>query len=193
MSYIITKTDGSILATTNMPNGTLIDGTTDSSIGVTLIGRNFPSYGALQNENFVRLVENFADNTPPTESLAALSVLTGTVWYDTVNKKLKVYDGTNWNLVGGSIVSATAPTTITYTLITGDHWYNSVTKQLNVWNGTSWEIVGPAIGTLQQWNTLASSIPAGFHLCDGSHGTPDLTAYTIAGTGYSISYIQKIS
>jgi len=193
MSYIITKTDGTVLTTTNMPNGALIDGTIDSSTGITLIGRNFPSYGQIQNDNFVRLLENFAGAVSPTQSLSALSTLTGTLWYDTVNKKIRVYDGTNWNLVSGSIVSMAAPTTTTYTLTVGDQWYNSVAQQLNIWNGTSWDLVGPAIGTIQQWNTQASSIPSGFHLCDGTYGTPDLTSRTITGTGYSISYIQKIS
>lgn len=144
MSYVITKTDGTTLITTNMPGGVLIDGTTDSSTGITFIGRNFPSYGELQNENFVRLLENFAGNVSPVQSLSALSALTGTIWYDTGSKKLKVYDGTNWNLVGGSIVSATAPTTLTYTLTTGDQWYNTATSQLNIWTGTAWIVPGTA-------------------------------------------------
>jgi hypothetical protein len=151
MSYIINKTNGSVLSTSNIVNGTLLDGTIDASTGVSLIGRNFPNYGEVQNENFVRLLENFADANPPTISLAAVSALTGTIWYDTVNKKLRVYDGTDWN------------------------------------------IVGLPAGALIQWNTLLASVPPGFQLCNGTNGTPDLTAQTISGTGYSISYIQKIS
>jgi hypothetical protein len=142
MSYVITKTNGSVLATTNMPGGVLTDGTTDSSTGLTFIGRNYPSYGELQNENFVRLLENFADDISPMESLSALSALTGTLWYDTANQKLKVYDGTNWNLVGGSIVSASEPTTVTYTLTVGDQWYNTATNQLNAWTGNTWSVLG---------------------------------------------------
>jgi hypothetical protein len=151
MSYTINKTDNSVLSTSNIKNGTLLDGTIDQSTGLYLIGRNYPNYGQAQNENFVRLLENFADTNPPTISLSAVSALTGTIWYDTINKRLRVYDGTDWNLVGV-----------------------------------------PA-GALIQWNTLASSIPVGFQLCDGTNGTPDLSSQVLTGTGYSIKYIQKIS
>lgn len=100
MSYIINKTDGTALSTAIITNGKLLDGTVDTSIGLSLIGRNYPNYGQIQNENFVHLLENFADANPPTVSLSALNALTGTVWYDTVNKRLRVYDGTDWNVVG---------------------------------------------------------------------------------------------
>ena len=103
MSYIINKTDGTALSTTNISAGKLLDGTVDTDTGLSLIGRNYPNYGDAQNENFVRLLENFADVNPPTISLTALNALTGTLWYDTANKKLRVYDGTNWNSVGSPI------------------------------------------------------------------------------------------
>ena len=143
MSYLITKTDGTILATTNMPNGTLLDGTTDSSIGLTLVGRNYPNYGQIQNDNFVHLVENFADTVPPTSSLAALSALVGTIWYDTGLKKIRVFDGTNWNPASSTFVANLAPTTSTYTLSNGDQWWDTVNLQLNSWNGTNWVLIGP--------------------------------------------------
>lgn len=141
MSYIINKTDGTVLSTTNMPSGVLLDGTSDSSTGVTLFGRNYPSYGDAQNENFVHLLENFAASNPPTQSLTALSALRGTLWYDTTAKKIKVYDGTNWNLVGGSIVSAITPASDKYTLNIGDQWWNTNTHQLSIWNGTAWALI----------------------------------------------------
>jgi hypothetical protein len=143
MSYTITKTDGTALTTTNMPGGTLLDGTIDNSIGVTLIGRNYPNYGDAQNENFVRLTENFADNVPPTQSLGALNVLVGTIWYDTSFKKIRVFDGTNWNPLATTLVSNVAPSTTNYTLSTGDQWWDTVNNQLNSWNGSVWKLVGP--------------------------------------------------
>ena len=138
-----TKTDGTALATANMPGGTLLDGTTDSSTGITLIGRNFPSYGDAQNQNFVHLLENFADTVPPTTSLTALNALVGTIWYDTGTKKLRVFDGVNWNPASSTIVANTAPTSITYTLNIGDQWWDTVNSQLNAWNGSQWQLIGP--------------------------------------------------
>jgi hypothetical protein len=149
MSYTINKTDGSVLTTPNMPGGTLLDGTTDNSTGVTLIGRNFPGYGDAQNENFVRLLENFADSVPPTQSVSALSILTGTIWYDTRIKKIRVYDGTNWNPVSGVMVQPTEPSPLTFTIQTGDQWYDTTNQQLKSWNGTVWQTVGPAYSVLQ--------------------------------------------
>jgi hypothetical protein len=102
MSYIINKTNGNVLVTQGMNSGTLLDGTVDSNTGLNLIGRNYPNYGEKQNENFVRLLENFAGSVPPTVSLSALNTLTGTTWYDTSAGILKVYDGANWNSVSGT-------------------------------------------------------------------------------------------
>jgi hypothetical protein len=61
--YVINKTDGSIAATVQ-------DGVVDTSYtNLYLIGKNYQSYGSLINDNFVRLLENFALSTPPTKPL----------------------------------------------------------------------------------------------------------------------------
>ena len=132
MSYIINKTDGGILTT-------ILDGTTSTSTGLTLIGRNYTSYGDAQNENFVKLLENFADIIPPTESSLALTPLTGTLWYDTGNKLLKVYNGTNFVPVSQQYSSSTIPTATN----AGDQWWDTTNKQLFIWNGSEWLLIGP--------------------------------------------------
>lgn len=139
MSYIINLTDGTVLAT-------VLDGTTNTQTGLTIIGRNYPSYGEVQNENFVRLLESFADSVPPDQSVATMA-LTGTVWYDTTNQRLCVYDGTNWSTVSERITSSTEPTTSTYTLKSGDQWFDTVNKQLKVWIDSAWYTVGPLVKT----------------------------------------------
>ena len=54
MSYLINKTDGTLLIE-------VVDGTVDQvSTDITLIGKNATSYGEFINENFVRMLENFA-------------------------------------------------------------------------------------------------------------------------------------
>jgi hypothetical protein len=70
MSYIINKTDGTTLVT-------LDPGVLDQSTSLYLIGKNYPNYGELQQENFVRLLENFANTTEPNAPLV------GQLWYDT--------------------------------------------------------------------------------------------------------------
>ena len=145
MSYPITLTaNNASLITPLMPNGILADGSIDASTGITLIGRNYTNYGDAQNENFLHLLENFADSIPPTASSSVTVPLKGTLWYDTAGQRLRVYDGVNWSTVSERIVSNTVPTSATYTIKTGDQWYDSVNQQLCSWNGNTWQVVGPA-------------------------------------------------
>lgn len=163
MSYIINLTeDGQVLTT-------IQDGTTNTQTGLTLIGRNYPSYGEIQNENFVKLLESFSDTIPPTESVTATTPLKGTVWYDSGNQRLRVYDGTNWSNVSERFVANTAPTTILNTIKTGDQWFHSVDQQLYTWNGTTWILVGPAF-------------PAGI----GKSGTVVETVQDISATNHTV-------
>ena len=56
MAYVINKTNGQQLMI-------LADGTLDTSTSLFLIGKNYPGYGELQQENFIRLLETGANNT----------------------------------------------------------------------------------------------------------------------------------
>ena len=144
MTYNINKTDGSALITPTMPNGQLLDGTSDTTTGLTLIGRNYTGYGQVQNENFISLLQNFAKDTPPTENQATLP-LTGTLWWDTSTKLLKVYNGSAFIQINGRIASATAPTATNI----GDQWWDTTNGQLCSWTGSTWALVGPGYTTAQ--------------------------------------------
>ena len=58
MPYTLNRTDGSTLVT-------LADGVVDNTTDLQLVGRNVAGYGEIQNENFVKLLENFASVTTP--------------------------------------------------------------------------------------------------------------------------------
>ena len=133
MSYIINKTDGSELTT-------IVDGTVDqTATDLTLIGKNASSYGEAFNENFVRLLENFASGTAPTNRI------TGQLWFDTTENRLKVYDGNIFKVSGGTIVAASAPTDP----VAGDLWLDSARQQLYFYDGTAWFLTGPSYSTAQ--------------------------------------------
>ena len=168
MSYTISLTDGTVLNTPTMPAGTLADGTTDSTTGLTLVGRNYTGYGGIQNENFIKLLENFADTIPPTQSVNATIPLIGTIWYDTGNNVLKVFDGTNFNVISGRQASGTAPTAKNIS----DQWWDTVNLQLNSWTGTAWQVIGPNYTAGQG---LTGSIP-------GTIVDSNSTAHTVANT-----------
>jgi len=83
MAYTINKTDGTILAV-------IQDGQLDTTSSVSLPGKLFQNYGEIINENLVKLLENSASGTAPT------APLTGELWYDKTNAKLKLYSGTEF-------------------------------------------------------------------------------------------------
>lgn len=125
------------------------DGTIDQTTDIKLVGKNYAGYGETQNENFVFLLENFSNTVSPPKPLS------GQIWYDSANKKLKFYDNTKWRTTGGAEISATAPTGLTV----GDFWWNTTTKQLYSWDGSAFVLVGPlAVEGSGQTNLEAVSV-----------------------------------
>lgn len=126
MSYSINRWNGTLLKT-------VADGTVDTSLDIKLIGKSYAGYGQAQNENFVHLLENFSNSVQPP------SPLSGQIWFDSGNKKLKFYDGNKFRNAGGAEVSTTAPTGLS----TGDFWFDSSSNQLKAWDGTTFQLIGP--------------------------------------------------
>jgi hypothetical protein len=127
MAYTINLTDGTIFAT-------IADGTINTSSSMTLIGKNYAGYGDFLDENFIHLLENGSNTTPPG------APLTGQLWWDKTNSLLKVYNGSVFKTISAATSSATAPTSN----VTGDLWYDTTNAQLKVWTGSAWLLVGPA-------------------------------------------------
>jgi hypothetical protein len=130
MAYTINKSNGEVLI--SLPDGTL-----DTTLGINLVGRNYVGYGELHQENFVRLMENFADDTRPTRPLV------GQLWYDTSAQSLKYYNGSTFKPISNTSVSTQSPTNTQV----GDSWWDTGAQKLRVWNGTSWSEIGPFVNT----------------------------------------------
>jgi len=127
MSYTITLTNGNILAT--IPNGTI----NTTACSQTLVGKNYAGYGQFLDDNFVHLLENFANSTGPTNPLI------GQLWFNTTTSVLQVRNSVGWKTLGGSQAASVAPTNNSQ----GDLWYNTTAQQLYVWTGSAWLLVGP--------------------------------------------------
>jgi hypothetical protein len=111
------------------------DGTIDSTFGLRLIGKNYAGYGEIQNENFLHLLENFANDTAPPRPI------NGQIWYDNAAKRLKYYDASTqrWKGTGGIEVGTTPPINPAI----GDLWWRTDLSQLFGWEGTGWLLIGP--------------------------------------------------
>lgn len=143
MPYILNKTNGTIVATVQ-------DASLDLTTDLAFVGKNYAGYGETQNENFLKLLENFSNTTPPTKPID------GQLWFDTTNKQLNVYDGDrfHWKTIGNlEIADETVDLKTTKSPNKGDLWFNTTTEQLNVYNGTDYIVVGPPTGsdTKAQW------------------------------------------
>lgn len=126
MAYQVDRFNGTFLVS-------VADGTIDTTTDLRFVGKNYAGYGEVQNENFLHLLENFANTTAPPK------VVSGQIWYDSANKKLKFFDGTRFKVAGGAEVSITAPSN----LAVGEFWWDSSAKQLYTYSGTEFVLVGP--------------------------------------------------
>ncbi len=126
MAYIINKFSGVQLIV-------LEDGTIDTSTSLGLVGRNYVGYGETQNENFVYLLENFANEDPPARPLQ------GQIWFDTSTNLVNVYDGSKWNLVGAAVLNDEPPAEPN----PGTLWLKTPVNTLNVWTDSGWKFIGP--------------------------------------------------
>jgi len=133
MAYVINKTDGTQLVV-------LQDAAVDSTTSLSFVGRNYVGYGEIQNENFLFLLENFANRSAPATPIV------GQCWFDSILNILKIYNGADWVEVGAASVGATSPTTPA----TGSFWLKSAPTaltpaipSLHVYNGIEWIKIGP--------------------------------------------------
>lgn len=127
MSYKLNQTDGTLLVD-------LVDGSVDSTTtDITLVGRNYTGYGEAFNENFIKMIENFAATSAPANPLR------GQIWYDTSVGRLKVWDGEQFRGTDTTTYAALKPS-----MVAGDLWIDATNKQLYFSDGTTEFLAGPS-------------------------------------------------
>ena len=124
MSYTLKLTNGNILLT-------LADQQSDRvSTSLTMIGKNVNAYGTDLNDNFIRLMENFANTTEP------VNPLTGQLWFNTTDQRMYVFNAAKQpKPVGGPLVQATQPAL--RDLAPGDMWIDTANRRLKFYDGTN--------------------------------------------------------
>lgn len=129
MPYILNKTNGNVLTT-------LEDSSVDVSTSLTFVGKNYSGYGESVNENFLKLLENFSNSTPPDKPIL------GQIWFNSNSdtRRLEVcYDGKNFKGVASLRVQSATPSSN----LQGDLWWDSTNKQLKAYDGSAYVVVGP--------------------------------------------------
>ena len=133
MAYTVNKTD-----TSATPNSyTVQDSILNNQTDISLIGKGYAGYGEVIAENFLHLLENFADQTAPSKPI------TGQLWYDKTENRLKVYTGNTFSPAGGARYQSEAPSG----QVAGDIWIDSDTGQMYFYNGSANVLVGPPSST----------------------------------------------
>ena len=132
MAYTISFTDA-----VNKGTITIEDNTVNNQTSVNFPGKNTTSYGTVISENFLHLLENFANSTAP------LRPIEGQLWFDNAAgvNQLKVYDGANWVAAGGLKKAINQPSASES--ISGDLWVDTNAQQLYLFTGSGWILIGP--------------------------------------------------
>ena len=131
MAYSINYSDS------NKGTISIEDSTINQQTSLDLPGRNTTSYGSVIAENFLKLLENFANTSEPRNPVQ------GQLWYDTSEgvDTLKIYDGTGWVNASGLKKGNTAPDVAN--ALVGDLWSDTDNNQLYIFTGSGWTLVGP--------------------------------------------------
>ena len=136
MPYLLYKTNGKVLTTVD-------DSNVDISTSLNLVGKNYAGYGLAINENFVYILENFANTTAPAKPII------GQTWFDSTptQNKLKVYDGASFKGLATIRIQKSVP----ISSVVGDLWWDTQNTLLKGFDGSTYQIIGPSLSIKANW------------------------------------------
>ena len=130
MPYTVNRTNSSA----EPGQYTVADSVINTETDLSLIGKGYAGYGEAIAENFLHLLENFSNTSAPSNPI------TGQLWWDSTNSRLKVHNGSGFVPAGSNApYQSAAPSS----MVAGDVWIDSDTNQLYLYNGSASVLVGP--------------------------------------------------
>lgn len=158
MSYTLTWKNRALNANKAADILVPIASVVSNKASIRFTGKGAPGYGTIQQENLMRLLENFADAGPP------LYPTVGQEWYDTSENTLRICTSTSpliWKALGGIQITAiggAAPSPASV----GDIWFERTGTQSGILylytglgrypdNGSTmggWSQIWPAVETI---------------------------------------------
>ena len=172
MPYTLRKTNGTTLAI-------IQDGAIETSTDLVFVGKNYAGYGQTVNENFLKLLENFASPRIPSQPLV------GQTWFDTSTLKLKVFDGNRFKSFTITEIDNKRPSDLRQ----GDQWFDPVDQKLYVYNGTDFVMIGPEKAAKALQSQISGVLVPG----DDNNSYTVLQASIDTGTGSVIAAFSKSS
>lgn len=154
----------------------LADGTKSQNLPLTFAGYNYAGYGKVVNENFLALLENFASDIPP------VGAQVGQLWYDTLERVLKVKDSDGFKPFIPTTVSGEEPELAAI----GDQWWDTRNDQLKVYDGNEWILIAPAFSRVDGKSGITVE-----HIVD-TEGTPRLVS-KISAEDLTVAVISHTS
>jgi len=126
------------------------DLTINEQTDLKFIGKNTAGYAVATGENFLHLLENFANIDAPNNPVE------GQMWYNTTSNVMYVFDSTQWVEVGGLKKSNSKPTAAESQ--EGDLWVDAGTKQLYLFANGAWILVGPQFSEGNKTGIIAEEV-----------------------------------
>lgn len=136
MPYTLNFSDPANLNTVTVPDYPPGLNTVDTSL--SFVGKNYPNYGQVIDQNFLKLLENFSSPVSPNHPIK------GQIWYDSFNRTLKLFDGNVWKSANGIYQQATDPS-LSSPVSYGDIWVDTSINILKIRGAGEWVQVGPSI------------------------------------------------
>lgn len=151
------------------------DGAINTTLDIKLVGRNLFSYGELQNENFLYLLENFAGDEPPPKAII------GQLWYSTLKETLSVCTGVDSNIQRWRELSVIVSNVEPVNKYSGLFWYDTGTNVLKIYMGSWLNITGANSGATVSSDGNAVDIKAGQNVVATFSSTDNTSSGTSRG------------